>query len=136
MSTIRRAPRVRVGLALAGRGVFSAQGFKAEAVVGRLRGRFIDDPDYGSDYCIGLGEGLSLEPAAPFRFLNHSCEPNCAVFWSDEPSGKEAAPRVWIETLRAVEAGEELTIDYAWDSTIECRCGSQRCRGWIKSGDE
>jgi hypothetical protein len=136
VSTIRRAPRVRVGPALAGRGVFAGQSFDAEAVVGRMRGRYVDDPEYGSDYCIGLGEGLSLEPAAPFRFLNHSCEPNCAVFWSDEPRGEDEAPRVWIETLRAVEAGEELTIDYAWDSTIECRCGSQRCRGWITSGEE
>jgi hypothetical protein len=114
--------------------VFSAQPFNAEAVVGRMRGRIVDDADYGSDYCVGLFDGLCLEPAPPFRFLNHSCEPNCAVYWSETEREAGRPPVVWIETLRSVGEGEELTIDYGWACpTIECRCASPRCRGWIVS---
>ena len=131
MSTIQRASSVRVGPALAGRGVFAAQTFDADVTVGMLRGRFFDDPNYGSDYCIGLFGDLSLEPAAPFRYLNHSCEPNCAVYWSEEDREAGRPPRVWLESLRPIDEGEELTIDYAWDSQVECRCGASSCRGWI-----
>ena len=40
------------------------------------------------------------------RFLNHSCAPNCDVVVEDA--------RLWVETLRDVAAGEELTYDYAF----------------------
>jgi len=137
LSTIKRSPRVRVKAAFAGRGVFAAQPFEAETTVGRMRGRIIDDAEYGSDYCVGLFDNLSLEPAAPFRFLNHSCEPNCAVYWSENDREAGRPPEVWIETLRAVNEGEELTIDYGWSSAnIECLCGSPKCRGWIMPGED
>jgi SET domain-containing protein len=65
------------------------------------------------------------------RFFNHSCDPNCdAVI--------EKA-RVFIETIRDVRAGEELTYDYSLSRENEddedeerryrCRCGAKTCRG-------
>src|SRR5215210_2191013 len=38
------------------------------------------------------------------RYINHSCRPNAIAY----TSGK----RVWIWSLRAIKAGEEITINY------------------------
>jgi SET domain-containing protein len=40
---------------------------------------------------------------------------------------------LWIEAIRDIMPGEELTIDYAWpaDRGAKCLCGSPQCRGWI-----
>ncbi len=67
------------------------------------------------------------------RFLNHSCDPNCDVIVEDK--------RLWIETIRDVEPGEELVYDYAFvleerhtpaaKRRYPCSCGAQNCRGTI-----
>jgi SET domain-containing protein len=38
-----------------------------------------------------------------------------------------------MQTIRPINAGEELLIDYCWpaDAAIPCRCGALGCRGWI-----
>lgn len=128
---------MRIGRTPLGRGLFARRRFRPQQVIGVVRGQVIDDPDYSSDYCIELNEGRGLEPAAPFRYLNHSCEPNCELFfWEAE----EPAPldRLWLQALRPIEPGDELTIDYAWpaDTAIPCGCGAAGCRGWIVSPDE
>ncbi len=50
------------------------------------------------------------------RFINHSCTPNC--WW------EVVDKTIWIRASRRIEAGEELTYDYATvgDHTIPCRC--------------
>ena len=65
------------------------------------------------------------------RWINHSCGPNCEAI--------EDEGRVYIETKRAIRAGEELGYDY--ELIVEgrqteklkrehaCCCGSRRCRG-------
>src|SRR5512132_3924931 len=40
-------------------------------------------------------------------YINHSCDPNCETFI---PRG-----RIWIESMRDIKAGEELTYDYMYD---------------------
>jgi SET domain-containing protein len=67
------------------------------------------------------------------RFINHSCDPNCDAVVEDG--------RIWIETIRDVEAGEELAYDYAYvlaerhtpaaKRRFPCHCGAARCRGTI-----
>lgn len=67
------------------------------------------------------------------RFINHSCDPNC------EAIGEKS--RIFIEALRTIEPGEELTYDYSYErekgTTAEdeklyvCHCGSPKCRGTI-----
>ena len=67
------------------------------------------------------------------RFINHSCAPNCDAVVEDG--------RIWIDTIRDVEAGEELAYDYAYvleerhspaaKRRYPCRCGAQTCRGTI-----
>ena len=65
------------------------------------------------------------------RFVNHGCDPNCESVIENR--------RVYIEAVRAIEPGEELTYDYQIqrepddppdvDTVFACRCGSDRCRG-------
>jgi hypothetical protein len=67
------------------------------------------------------------------RFINHSCEPNCDAVVD--------GGRIWIETIRDVEPGEELAYDYAYvleerhtpaaKRRFPCHCGAATCRGTI-----
>ena len=67
------------------------------------------------------------------RWINHSCDPNCDAVIEDE--------RIWIETIRDVEPGEELAYDYAYvleerhtpaaKRRYPCACGAAICRGTI-----
>jgi SET domain-containing protein len=118
-----------------GMGVFAARPFFKDDYVGPIPGEIIPDPDHGSEYAIDLGD-QTLEPAAPFRFLNHSCQPNCALVVNEAEKDEDGTPRdpsVWLEVLCEVAPGEAMTIDYAWhaDVAIRCDCGAAACRGWI-----
>lgn len=67
------------------------------------------------------------------RFFNHSCDPNC--------QSRIVRGRVYLETIRDIEPGEELTYDYEIpregedDETARekypCHCGSANCRGTL-----
>lgn len=63
----------------------------------------------------------------PLSFLiNHSCDPNVG-------DGQD------VVAMRDIEAGEELTYDYAMTDSgnydMECKCGSKNCRKRIRGGD-
>lgn len=134
MDTNNLNSAVRIGVTAVGRGVFAQHDFQAGEFIGDIEGKFIVDPDYASDYCIAVDDSTSLEPGPPFRFLNHSCEPNCGVFvWEGEQP-----PQLFVETLREIKANDELTIDYGWPAelAIPCQCRSPNCRGWIVAADE
>lgn len=121
--------RVVVAQSAVGYGVYARQSFRRRMRIGRIRGQIIDDPNYSSDYCMDLGENLSLEPAYPFRYLNHSCEPNSEIVQWDFDDHSE----LWLHAVRHIDAGQELTIDYSWpaEAAIRCHCGTATCRGWI-----
>ena len=67
------------------------------------------------------------------RFINHSCDPNCDAVVDDR--------RIWIESIRDIEPGEELAYDYAFilperhspaaKRRYPCHCGAANCRGTI-----
>jgi uncharacterized protein len=62
-------------------------------------------------------------------FINHSCEPNCAL------SGN-----VILVARRDIAPGEALTYDYAMSDgcdydEFECQCGSELCRGKVTGND-
>ena len=54
------------------------------------------------------------------RYINHSCQPNAKAY--------RTGARVWIWSIRAIEAGEEITYDYGknyFNDFIEplgCKC--------------
>ena len=62
-------------------------------------------------------------------YMNHSCDPNC--WWRDQST---------ITTMQDVQAGDELTFDYATsesrpDFRFTCECGTSRCRGEVRGDD-
>lgn len=134
------ASLVRVGRVTFGRGVFAQKSIEQGVVVGEVTGKVIDDPNYATSYCIDLGGALSLEPRAPFRYLNHCCTPNCRLVLSEcvYEDGTPAPAEVHVETLADIAEGAELTIDYAWsaEGAIPCLCGSLKCRGWVVDQSE
>ena len=139
---------VRVGLSPCGLGVFSLRRFTKHEWVGPIQGTVMDDPRYESDYCMELGSARTLEPDGPFRFVNHSCHPNCELVeveadeaeavCDDQAEAGSIHGELWLEVLCEIPAGQELTIDYAWPAAvaIPCRCGSADCRGWIVAAEE
>jgi SET domain-containing protein len=54
------------------------------------------------------------------RYINHSCEPNAKAY--------RTGVRVWIRSIRAIEAGEEITYDYGkkyfndFIKPLGCKC--------------
>jgi SET domain-containing protein len=65
------------------------------------------------------------------KYINHSCEPNCEAVNDDG--------RIFIEAIRDIPRGEELTYDYQlerpgrfraeWRERYKCLCGAPSCRG-------
>jgi len=67
----------------------------------------------------------------PARLINHSCDPNCEAVQDKK--------RIYIQTVRPVKKGEEITFDYGFDADSyadhPCRCGSDKCIGYIVGKD-
>ncbi|MGH8165068.1 MAG: SET domain-containing protein, partial [Rhodanobacteraceae bacterium] len=60
------------------------------------------------------------------EYINHSCEPNLIA--------RIVRGHILYMSVRNIEAGEELTIDYHFDKKVQavpCRCGAAACRGTI-----
>jgi uncharacterized protein len=86
----------------------------------RLEGEFtyifMLDSYWGIDGAVN-GSGAEI--------INHSCEPNLEAHIV-------AGRRIYYVSLRAIRAGEELTVDYSFDTNQdpqECHCGARTCRG-------
>lgn len=129
----KKSPAVEPRDAKHGKGLFAKKRFRPGQLITEVSGKFINDPEYGSDYCIDLGDGCSLEPGEPYRFLNHSCDPNCKLFLDYDDEDPLEERKVVLEAQRNIQPDTELTIDYEWpaESAIPCGCESPKCRGWI-----
>jgi uncharacterized protein len=84
-------------------------------------------------YLFGLGSGeIVIDGHCMAMFINHSCDANCET--------SEIRGRVWIKSIRPIEAGEEITYDYCLydggDDEAICNCGAKKCRGTMYSKEE
>lgn len=124
--------RVQIGETPVGKGVFARRAFRRGQVIGVIQGIVSGDAHYGSAYAMDLGQGRSLEPIPPFRYLNHSCQPNAEIV-SLEYANRGRTDQLLLEAIADIAVGEEIRIDYAWqpEHAIPCLCGSSQCRGWI-----
>lgn len=67
------------------------------------------------------------------RYVNHSCDPNCAVHrWK-----VRGISRAGIFAIRDIKEGEELSFDYKWKrkrgrAPTKCYCMSKNCRGTLE----
>lgn len=76
----------------------------------------------------GLSRQFWIDPGeSPFRYLNHSCDPNAAI------SGTKS-----LVAMRDIAEDEEITMDYSmtdadplWE--MRCTCGTKQCRHIIRS---
>jgi len=67
------------------------------------------------------------------RYINHSCEPNCAVHrWK-----VRGINRAGIFATRHINAGDEFAFDYKWKRTkgrapTKCHCKEFNCRVFME----
>jgi SET domain-containing protein len=98
--------------------------------------RYPDDDSRHHTFLFAIDDDIVIDAAVggnEARFINHSCDPNCDAVIEDE--------RIWIETIRDVEPGEELAYDYAYileerhspaaKRRYPCSCGARNCRRTI-----
>ena len=135
-----------------GNGMFATapipKGEKLIQYKGRLRSHdevdnaYADEIDNGHTFLFTLNEDWVIDAnldGNSARWINHSCNPNCeAVFYEDE-SGNKKKDQVWIESMRAIKPGEELSYNYGitlaeahtpkMKKLWACRCGSKNCTG-------
>jgi len=131
-----------------GKGVFASRFIPAEECIVEYTGELIDEEEAVARYddmamkrhhtfLFAVNNDMSIDGASggnDARFINHSCDPNCEARMDDDD-------RVFIFALRDIEAGDELTYDYAYvgvdadDPEVRamyaCKCGSPKCRGSI-----
>ncbi len=116
-----------------GKGVFATQDFKKGENIFILKGdkKFLNiknkkDSALGPNW-IGIKHGVWIDPAAPFYYLNHSCDPNMGIKGT-----------VMFTAIKKIKLGDELTFDYSiteddihWK--FNCHCGKKNCRKILKS---
>lgn len=130
--------------AIQGLGVFARRTIAAGTRIIEYAGEVISESEGAARYddramprhqtfLMSLDDGRCIDAGVggnEARFINHSCEPNCEAV--------EVDGRVWIDAIRPIAAGEELTYDYAYardegddESFYRCGCGAPACRGTI-----
>jgi uncharacterized protein len=125
---------------IVGRGLFAAAPIADGEIVCVKGGHLLTKAEFenykgvANEAELQIADDLFLAPVSVsefervMTFLNHSCAPNVGI-----------QGQIVFVAMRAVAAGEELTLDYA---TIErpaepmaCRCGAECCRGMITVQD-
>jgi uncharacterized protein len=116
-------------------GVYAAEAIPANRKVMEYTGERINrieakkrgDGDY--TYLFAIDSYWTLDGSvggSGAEMINHCCEPNLI--------SRVMKGHIIYMTLRDIKAGEELTIDYNFDTKIErtpCGCGAPGCRGTI-----
>jgi hypothetical protein len=122
----RRSPINRVGL-------FAALPIRAGTPIIEFKGRVVRWEEgavmllRGANHVIKFDAKHDMDARpqwSPAGHVNHGCYPNCAI--------KKKRGGLWLTSIRPIEQGEELLIDYDFDLGEEfepCRCGHPRCRG-------
>ena len=106
---------VRIAKTSYGLGVFTFAFVPKGTPIARVSGRVIHDPNYGSDYCIDAGEGKVLEPAPPFCYLNHACEPNCQLLQYVREEDTDESEDLETGELTEAEMDFEEEFEFADD---------------------
>ena len=118
-----------------GKGVYASRPYPKSSVIGEITGQIFANPYTGTNYTYEANDGYQLEPYEPFRYLNHSCQPNCEFDWIETPAvdGRPAHAGLFLIALHNIFAREQFTIDYRWPAScaIPCQCRAPLCRGWV-----
>ena len=131
--------------AIHGKGVFAACRIRKGTRVIEYKGKLITedaaDEKYGDDegthtFLLLLDNNMVIDAnhnGNSARWMNHSCDPNCETCEEDG--------RVFVDAIRNIKPGEELTYDYKlivdepYTAKLKrlyaCGCGKAKCRGTI-----
>ncbi len=117
-----------------GHGVFAAEMIPPRLKIGEIRGEAISCAE-GRRRAASLQRIMIVEVSSrtaidaskstdPMRFTNHSCQANARL--------AIVAGRIEFFALRAIEPGEEITVNYGethHEGRLRCRCGAPNCIG-------
>ncbi|SFK35656.1 hypothetical protein SAMN04487938_0441 [Lysobacter sp. cf310] len=100
------------------------------------------DTDSGHTFLFTLNDEYVIDAnfeGNSARWINHSCAPNCEAVLDEDEGDDRRQDRVFIEAIRAIAPGEELSYNYGitlaekhtkrLKQIWECRCGSENCTG-------
>ncbi len=126
--------------AIVGRGLFANREIAKGEIVCVKGGHLLTTAEFAryksvaNEADLQIAADLFLAPVAReefedvMMFLNHSCEPNVGI-----------QGQIVFVAMRAIAAGEELTLDYATiDHDCEpmvCHCGATSCRRLVTGQD-
>lgn len=137
--------------AIHGNGVFAARAFAQGERILEYKGRRrthaeVDagdsgDIESGHTFLFTLDDAWVIDAnfeGNAARWINHGCAPNCEAVLVENPDDPKKS-RVFIEAIRAIQPGEELTYDYGITLSVRhtrrlkniwaCRCGAKDCTG-------
>ena len=135
-----------------GNGVFAAnplrKGTRLIQYKGLLRSHdevdqvYADEIDTGHTFLFTLNDNYVIDANVDgndARWINHSCDPNCEAVIDEDEGGDPRKDRVFIEAIRRIKEGEELTYNYGiklsephtarMKKLWACHCGSKNCTG-------
>ena len=117
-----------------GQGAFAAEPIPPRLKIGEIRGESISVTEARIRatrteriMIVELSDRKAIDfsqSTDPMRYTNHSCRPNARLCIRQG--------RVEFYALRAIAAGEEITVDYGethHEGRLACRCGVAGCRG-------
>ena len=135
-----------------GHGVFALRRIPKGARIIEYKGKLITDKEADRRYSrihehsphtmlFSIDGGLVIDATRhgnSARWINHSCVPNCEI--------EEEGHKVFIDALRDILPGQELTYDYNLQIGEKhtkkaqrehaCFCGARRCRGTMLGEEE
>ena len=138
--------------AIHGRGVFAVQPIKKGTRVVEYTGKRLTHKvadrlyggtsESGHTFLFTLNEYYVIDANTngnAARWINHGCAPNCESICEEDDDGRPEMERVYIDAIRDIKLGEELT--YSYFITLEephtkrlqkiwkCLCGAKKCTG-------
>ncbi len=100
------------------------------------------DVDSGHTFLFTLNDDWVIDASYEgndARWINHSCDPNCEALIEEDEGGDSRKDRVFIEAIRDIRPGEELSYNYGitlaerhtprLKKIWACLCGSPKCTG-------
>jgi len=138
--------------AIHGNGVFAATDIPSGTRLIQYKGRLLTHAqsdtlyrggaDTGHTFLFSLNDDYVVDAnqgGNSARWINHGCEPNCEAVIAEDDSGDPRRDRVFIESIRDIRRGEELTYNYGIVLDVRhtparkriwaCRCGAPGCTG-------
>lgn len=119
---------------VAGKGLFADEKIARGEVIQRINGKIVRKRPKTSREAhaimnwIGVGKETWINTSGtPFRYINHSCEPNAAII------GKKT-----VIAIRPIKKDEEIFMDYSMTDgdplwSMKCVCNTKHCRKIISS---